>query len=75
MTLPEPLRLFPVYRARAVYEHRTVFSAHTQNRKLADCEEIFSEFEVFWIRIVDYSFNFVKLMNGSNSNIKVCNRW
>ncbi len=32
----------PIYRARAVYEHRT---AHTQNTKLADCEEIFSEFD------------------------------
>ncbi len=26
-------------------EHRTLFSAHTQNRKLADREEIFSEFD------------------------------
>ncbi len=31
--------LFPVYRVRAVYEHCT------QNRKLADREEIFSEFD------------------------------
>ncbi len=37
--------LFPVYRAGAVYEHRTVFSARTQNRKLADREKIFSEFD------------------------------
>ncbi len=27
-----------------MYEHRTVFSAHTQNGKLADREEIFAEF-------------------------------
>ncbi len=35
----------PVYRVRAVYEHRTFFSAHTQNGKLADREEIFTEFD------------------------------
>ncbi len=35
--------LFPIYRARAVYEHWTVFLAHTQNGKRVDCEEIFSE--------------------------------
>ncbi len=37
--------LFPIYRARAVYEHWTLFSVHTQNGKLADCEEIFSELD------------------------------
>ncbi len=35
----------PIYRARAVCEHQTVSSAHTQNGKLADREEIFSEFD------------------------------
>ncbi len=53
MALPKTLCLFPVYRARAVYEHQIFFSAHTQNGKLADREEIFSE---FWIIIVDYTF-------------------
>ncbi len=37
--------MFPVYRARAVCEHQVIFSAHIQNRKLADCEEILSEFD------------------------------
>ncbi len=45
MDLPETLPVcFPVYRARAVYEHRTVFSAHTHTEQKAS-EEIFSEFE------------------------------
>ncbi len=57
MALPESLCLFPVYRARAVYEHQTFFSVHTQNRKLVDREEIFSEQKVYWIRLVDYTFN------------------
>ncbi len=48
--------LFPVYRATAEYEHRTFFSAHTQNRKLTDTEEIFTEFDKKWIIIVDYTF-------------------
>ncbi len=50
---------FPIYRARAVYEHRAFFSAHTQNGKLAD--HIYSEFDkVYWIRIGDYTFKTVK---------------
>ncbi len=40
----ESLCLFPVYRARTVYEHQTFVSTHTLNGKLADREEIFSEF-------------------------------
>ncbi len=36
--------LFPVYRARAVYEHWVFLSAHTQNGQLADREEILAEF-------------------------------
>ncbi len=40
VALPETLCLFPVYRARAVYEHQTFFSFHTQNR-----EETISEFD------------------------------
>ncbi len=43
MALLESLCLFPVYRVRAVYERQTFFSAHTENGKLADREEIFSE--------------------------------
>ncbi len=40
------LCLFPVYRDRAVCKHQTpVFSAHTENGKLADCGEILSEFD------------------------------
>ncbi len=35
-----PLCLFPIYRTRAVYEH-----VQTQNRQLADREEIFDEFD------------------------------
>ncbi len=34
-----------LYLSWAVYEHQTVFSAHTLNGKLADHEEIFSEFD------------------------------
>ncbi len=41
----EPLCLFPIYRAWAVYEHWIFFPAHTQNRQLAGCEEIFCEFD------------------------------
>ncbi len=37
--------LFPVYRTRVVYEHWTFFSAHTENGKLAEREEIFTEFD------------------------------
>ncbi len=44
--LLEPLSLFPVYRARAVYEHQTVFSAHTQNGKLADREEVLDKLKL-----------------------------
>ncbi len=53
VALLEPLCLFPIYRASAVYEHWTFVSAHTQNVKLADREKIFSE--VYWIRILDYT--------------------
>ncbi len=45
VALPETLCLFPIYRVRAVNEHRTVFSAHTENGKLADREEKLSEFD------------------------------
>ncbi len=40
-----------VSRARAVFEHRTVFSVHTQNRKLADREEKFSKFDKKWQKV------------------------
>ncbi len=36
---------FPIYRAGAVYEHRIVFSAHTQNGQLADRKEMFAGFD------------------------------
>ncbi len=37
----EPLCLFLIYRARAVYEHQIIFSAHAE----VDREKIFAEFD------------------------------
>ncbi len=55
MALPETLCLFPVYKGRAVYEHRTVFSVHTQNGTIADREEKFSEFDKKCIGLESYT--------------------
>ena len=53
MARSEPLCLFPIYRARTVYEHQ-IFWAHTLNRQLQKHEEQFAECEkVYWIRIAD----------------------
>lgn len=55
--------LAPNHRARAVYEHQLIFSAHTQNeqldRQLVDCEELFAEFDKkgYWFSIDDFTFN------------------
>ncbi len=72
----ELLCLFPVYRARAVYEHWTFFSARTQNGKLAGREEILSEFgKVCWIRIVDYTFKGIHFYLRKRIQISVRNQW
>ncbi len=43
MALPEPLCSFPVYRASAVNEHRTVsFSAHTERKASGPCGDSWS---------------------------------
>lgn len=41
--------LYPIHRSRAVYNHRILFSAHIQSRKLADHEETLAGFETKWI--------------------------
>lgn len=42
---PRHFLCFPVYTARAVFKHQVLFSAHTQNRQLADREEVVAEFD------------------------------
>ncbi len=59
VALPELLCLFPVYRARAVYERRTGFLfQRTLNGKLADHEEIFSEFDEKCVGLESYTTPF-----------------
>ncbi len=41
----EPLCLFPIYRARAMYEHWTFFQCTHRNGQLVDHEETFAEFD------------------------------
>lgn len=47
-----------IYRGRAVHEHQIFLHAHTQNRQQADRGEMFAEFGVYCIRMVDLFFCF-----------------
>ena len=54
----EPLCLFPIYRARAVYEHRIFFSPHRAQTASWPWGYIsYIWLKVYWIRIAHCTFN------------------